>query len=105
MTQPAPIKEKMQAPNGLLTHVWVRWFQELALDIKATLTVNGLFKTNGGRIKKIRVESTDTTFLATDHVLRISVDTGDVNVQLPPLVKGTEYWLENCSIDTGNKIN
>ncbi len=102
MTQPAPIKEPI-AGKEFANHAWVRWFQLLANNVG--LVVNGLFRTNGGRVKNIRVESTDTTLLATDHVLRMNVDGGDKNVFLPPLVDGTEYWIENCSIDTGNKIN
>lgn len=104
MTQPAPIKSPALEGNGLFTRPWIRFFQDLVGKI--TLTVEGIFITESGRIKNVTVVTADTTLDEKNHVVKVDTDTagGDVNITLPAIVNGTEYWIFNVG-SSGYKVN
>jgi len=76
---------------------------DTADKIFRTLTVTGLFTTQGGRIVKTRRVTSDTTLLDTDHKLVCDTDIRVIKVTFPAGIDGTNYVVINAG-HSNNKV-
>jgi len=119
------INGKQKEGEGLASRPWIAYFRDSTriLDTSNThVTSNGsdhdfinqdvtdtadpTFKTlttTGGRKQKITRVTSNYTLLVTDHIVFVNTDSGDVTINYPAGIQGTEYKIVNTGT-SGNQV-
>lgn len=96
ITSEPPFNEQILKRNGSLNHTWYRYFADLSRS-------KNVFRTDGGRVQKITRVTSTYTLLATDHIIFANTDAGDVTINYPAGLQGTEYKVVNTGT-SGNQV-